>query len=187
VFYTRPSELLRLRVKDAVPPPRGGPRALAMWTLLLNASENCTPSKTGEFDESLSHDNTEFFWVGGLLTRLRAGRGATQPLLDLTYATWAAQFTQAAVVAGLGALGPPTLYQLRHGGASHELATRARPLAEIKKRGRWASDNSVRRYEKSGLLPTQLQRATEAVQRLAHAAAAAIGSKILRMQSAARH
>ncbi|CAK0790753.1 unnamed protein product, partial [Prorocentrum cordatum] len=179
VFYTRPSELLRLRVKGAVPPPRGGPRALALWALLLTASENSAPSKTGEFDVSLSHDNTEFWWVGGLLTRLRAGRSATQPLLGLTYATRAALFSRAAVDAGLGGLGPPTLYQLRHGGASHELATRARPLAEIKKRGRWAADSSVRRYEMSGLLPTQLQRASEAVQRRAYAAAASIGSNIL--------
>ena len=120
--------------------------------------------RTSEFDESLSHDITEFSWVGDLLARLRAGRGATPPLLDLMYATWAAQFTQAAVVAGIGALGPPTLYQLRHRVASHELAAHARPLPEITKRGRWASDSNVRRYEMGGLLPTQLQQSTEAVQ-----------------------
>ena len=102
-----------------------------------------------------------------------------QPLLDVGYPTWAALFSQAGVAAGLGGLGPPALYQLRHGGAGRELATRARPLAEIKKRGRWASDNSVRRYEKSGPLPAQLQRAPETAQRSAHAAATAIGSRIL--------
>ncbi|CAK0805697.1 unnamed protein product, partial [Prorocentrum cordatum] len=129
VFYTRPSEILRLRVKDAVP------RAL-------------------------------------------------QPLLDLRYAIWAAQFSQAAVDVGLGALGPPpALHQLRHGGAGQELAERARPLAEIKKRGRWAADSSGRRYEKSGPLPTQLQRASADAQRKAHAAASSIGSRILKLPS----
>eukprot|EP00959_Pyramimonas_sp_CCMP1952_P267112 5584696-Pyramimonas_sp.AAC.1 len=60
VFYTRPSELLRPRVKDAVPPPRGGPLALSLWTWLLSASESRTPPKSDEFNESLSLDYPEF-------------------------------------------------------------------------------------------------------------------------------
>ena len=48
----------------------------------------------------------------------------------------------------------PHLYYLRHGGASHDLLTKRRPLAEIKARGRWATDQSLKRYAKS----TQLQR-----------------------------
>ena len=42
----------------------------------------------------------------------------------------------------------PSLYRLRHRGASHDAAARLRGIAEIKRRGRWAKDNSVRRYDK---------------------------------------
>ena len=61
----------------------------------------------------------------------------------------------------------PSLYRLRHGGASHDAAARLRSIVEIKRRGRWASDTSVRRYEKRTWLqsveckvsPTQESRA----------------------------
>ena len=48
-----------------------------------------------------------------------------------------------------------SLYRLRHGGASHDAAARLRTIAEIKRRGRWASDNSVRRYEKRTWLQSE--------------------------------
>ena len=41
------------------------------------------------------------------------------------------------------------MYRLRHGGASHDRATSSRTLDAIKKRGRWACDASLRRYEKA--------------------------------------
>ena len=58
--------------------------------------------------------------------------------------------------------------QLRHGGASHELTVRARPLDEIKKRGRGLTDTSLRRYKKVARLPellagTPRERQLEAV------------------------
>ena len=61
----------------------------------------------------------------------------------------------------------PSLYRLRHGGASHDAASRLRSIVEIKRRGRWASDASVRRHEKGTWLqsvevkvsPTQASKA----------------------------
>ena len=43
-------------------------------------------------------------------------------------------------------------YQARHSGASIDQARAARSLMETKKRGRWASDNSARRYERHARL-----------------------------------
>ena len=40
--------------------------------------------------------------------------------------------------------------------------TKRRPLGEIKKRGRWLSDQSVRRYEKSAMALRLLQRLPDA-------------------------
>eukprot|EP00973_Karenia_brevis_P086983 12061932-Karenia_brevis.AAC.1 len=48
----------------------------------------------------------------------------------------------------LGVTPLPVPHQLRHAGASADRAQNRRPLAEVKKRGRWASDRSVARYNK---------------------------------------
>lgn len=39
------------------------------------------------------------------------------------------------------------LYGLRHGGASHDTLNRLRSLQQVKERGRWVTDSSVRRYK----------------------------------------
>jgi hypothetical protein len=50
----------------------------------------------------------------------------------------------------------PTRYSLRHGGASEVRLGRKRSLAEIKRRGRWASDTSLKRYTKETRLMSEL-------------------------------
>ncbi len=40
----------------------------------------------------------------------------------------------------------PSLYRLRHGGASSDVASKNRTLEQFKRRGRWQADESVRRY-----------------------------------------
>ncbi len=59
------------------------------------------------------------------------------------------------------------MYMLRHSGASTDFALKHRTLAEIKLRGRWRGDQSLRRYEKGGRLAEQLNRLPEKLQ--AHA------------------
>ena len=41
-------------------------------------------------------------------------------------------------------------YQNRHGGASRDSLQRLRSVAEIRRRGRWASESSARIYDKPG-------------------------------------
>ena len=55
-LYLRPSEALRLRRKDIVPPVRGGPVGYRLWTVVLHPLELGKQSKTKEFDESLMLD-----------------------------------------------------------------------------------------------------------------------------------
>ena len=47
-------------------------------------------------------------------------------------------------------------YTLRHGGASADRLMDRRSLAEVKRRGRWRSDASLRRYEKSTIVLRQV-------------------------------
>ena len=50
------------------------------------------------------------------------------------------------------------LYRLRHDGVPHELLHGAPSLVSAKKRGRWASDNSLRRYGRGGPFSEHIAR-----------------------------
>ena len=47
-------------------------------------------------------------------------------------------------------------HQLRHAGPSFDFATKQLPLADIKLRGRWEADSTVRRYQKAGRIDEQV-------------------------------
>jgi len=49
-------------------------------------------------------------------------------------------------------------YSMRHGGVSHDLLERRRALAEVKRRGRWMADASLRRYAKETRLLSELRK-----------------------------
>jgi hypothetical protein len=176
ITYVRPSEALRIRVVDVVPPLACLTGACARrWSLVLNPFERGSASKTGEFDESLIFDNPEFGFFDRILAAATHGRSPTALLFEGTYVEWAAAFTGAGMALGLGTLGPPVLYQLRHGGASHELLSGARDINGIKKRGRWLSDTSLRRYEKGGRVAQQMARLPTSLQQACALAAERIG------------
>ena len=60
-------------------------------------------------------------------------------------------WVRAAVLLDLpSTIGMPHVYVLRHSGASADKVMLRRTLPEIKSRGRWRSDSSVRRYQKGG-------------------------------------
>ena len=56
-------------------------------------------------------------------------------------------FTMAAEALGVSGLHP---YQCRHGGASDDMSSKVRDFQSVKARGRWQTDQSVRRYTKIG-------------------------------------
>ena len=49
-------------------------------------------------------------------------------------------------------------YSLRHGGASDDLLNQRRSLLEIKRRGLWKSEISLRRYAKEGMILSELRK-----------------------------
>ena len=51
-------------------------------------------------------------------------------------------------------------YSMRHGGSSHAREVLGLELAVVKKKGRWASDRNVARYEKEGRLQNLLKKAS---------------------------
>ncbi len=79
------------------------------------------------------------------------------PMIEESPETAYALVTGLARQAGMGAL-DIVPYSARHAGASGDRAAGVRSLGEIKKRGRWASDSSVKRYEQGGRILAQLQK-----------------------------
>ena len=77
------------------------------------------------------------------------------PLISETNGSLNHKLQTAAEAWGLGAWNV-TAYLLRHTGPSHDHLNRLRPLAEIKRRGRWGSDRSVKRYEEAALVTGML-------------------------------
>jgi len=79
------------------------------------------------------------------LDRQRCG-DPLQPLFKIEYLVLKKSFEKAQETCGLQAV-KYVVYQARHGGPSHERRHKLRLLAEVKQRGRWVGDSSMRRYE----------------------------------------
>ena len=101
----------------------------------------------GVFVDGVLLDSALMPWLPAVMKRvLRLGaRKQDEDMWTFTYHMLLSKFKLACHELGLT---DPSLYRLRQGGASHDAAARLRGIAEIKRRGRWAKDNSVRRYEK---------------------------------------
>ncbi|CAK0878107.1 unnamed protein product, partial [Prorocentrum cordatum] len=156
--YLRPIELLSLQVTDVLAPTKGSP----CYAIHLRRAERGQPSKVGLYDETLLLDSSAPPFLGYLLDAHR-GAAAGPALFDFENRSFNESFKTAARTAGLAAL-KPDLYQLRHGGPSHDILNRLRSKAEVKDRGRWRGDRSVRRYEAHGRLQLQEKLVSEATQ-----------------------
>ena len=165
--YFRLSELLKVRASDLTPPLNFGGHQF--WSITLHPIEYRISSKTSAFDETLVIDQEPFLALGLGLRTLKQTARADQFIFQFTQVQWNAAFQKAAVRVGASEL-DPHLYGLRHGGASFDRATNAHPALEVKLRGRWKTDESVRRYEKHGRVAEQLHRLSPAVQAAATSA-----------------
>ena len=83
-------------------------------------------------------------------------RSDHEPLWPFSAARFRERFSWEARLSGVSQVSPD-VYALRHGGASTDAPLRTRPLNEIKSRGRWRTDSSVRRYNKHARLLKQLE------------------------------
>ena len=162
-LYARPSEPFRLRGRDVVAPVPGAGPAHAHASVVLHPFEAGVPSKTHEFDEALLLDLPRQAALGEALVRLSQKRGPDQLLFTVLPADYFAALRIAEDALNLKALGALHPYRLRHTGASHDFASKARDMQSIQRRGRWKDKRSMRRYEKGGRLQELLQRLPNSV------------------------
>ena len=151
----RPGELTSLRPHQVVAP--ASLVAMPRWGIVLAPSTGGSddPSKTNISDESILLSPRVDYLLPALAA-LVASRKQMPFLFDFTCTQLNASFKDMADRLKLGAL-EATLYGNRHGGAS-ELRLLGTPLKEIKARGRWRADSSLKRYEKATVAQQQVHK-----------------------------
>jgi len=145
IGYLRPHELLGLTGQHIVPPTKSEPNK---WGILIAPEELAVRSKTQQFDESVLLDWTWLPALGSWLKRLADSSEGKQTLFGYDHRSYTATFQRLAEVTGVSELRPHP-YSVRHGGASHDYLGKRRSLDEVRLRGRWRSEESVRRYVKA--------------------------------------
>ena len=177
--YLRPSEALRLKKQQFVM-PAAGHTDMAKVALHLNPQELRVRSKTGELDESVIVNRVFLSRCLEVYTK----KQVAGPIFRITLWEMRLAFLQAAGRLGLGKFGP-VLYMGRHSGASND-ALNGVPIADVKRRGRWRTDSSLRRYEKRALVQLVLQKMSPAERANCHRAAAQLEDELARACIGAR-
>lgn len=156
-LYLRPTEYRGLRVGDVVKPLKRGRGAYKWWSFLLHPTELGVPSKTEQWDESLTLDLAYQQFLGPAIYVMMNLK--KRPKEEWVFSVLPQDLTQFMEQSwqelNLSPLGEPHLYRLRHGGASHEAGSHLRTIGEVQVRGRWQTMKSVKNYEKGGRI-TQL-------------------------------
>ena len=148
--YNRPSEPLSVQRRDI-----NGPMAQVSpdWTVLLWPAERDARSKTLGSDDSLSLSTRIIPWFTDLVKALADGP-QNDPIFKFSYAEFTKEFVRARRKLRIRKLVP---YQCRHSGASIDLCNNFRSLAEVKGRGRWASEKSMMRYNRAAKLAQSMK------------------------------
>ena len=156
--YLRPSDCMRLRRCDFVPPMSG---ISDRWCLNLNPAEEGHTSKTGVSDEALIWDDLEVTWMGPVFQALRETGELDSEVWDFTYPDFTRTFRHGVKELKLPHMVP---YQVRHSAPSWERLHNRRSRSGVGKKGRWKAQSSLDRYEKSAMV-TQVYRRIPADQR----------------------
>jgi hypothetical protein len=162
--YLRPGEMLSLTSRSFVlGRPRLG-RGHQFMSLLLFPSDAEASSKTHQYDESVVLDSPDRQWITTAVLRLLPQLRPGETFVGVSYSTFLKIFGEASLKAGLG-VWQVTPHVLRHTGPSIDYLRKARTLDEIQRRGRWASSNSVRRYERASQVNARLLALTDSTVR----------------------
>lgn len=154
--YLRPGEAADLLGKNIVAPIRKAGKQYRFYTLIVRDQDDEKVDKTGTFNNSIVLDNPDNeVWLGKALYKIRVKQGNQVPLFNFKMETFRREFQQAGSWLGLEGL---RVYQMRHGGASEDLASKLRDHNAVKDRGRWQTDVSVRRYAKIGKVQSLLAK-----------------------------
>lgn len=174
--YLRPGEALGIQAQDVVLPSK----AVKFYAINLHPMDRLETSKTGLSDESILLDSPTMPHLGNMIGKLKKAR-KSGPLFRINYAQLKNHWHKTLQQVGLRR-DWAVLYQLRHSGPSHDRLHRLRTTLEVKLRGRWEADSSVKRYEAHSKLALEFQNLPPEVQRQALQAEQSLGSLMARSQ-----
>ncbi|CAK0865019.1 unnamed protein product, partial [Prorocentrum cordatum] len=162
--YLRASEMVDLRYFQIIEGIQSLEGVGSRLSFVFSVAELQQPSKTNEVDSSVALDLPRHGWLEWARRQvMRCHRGdPAAKVFDLDYPQLLAEIEAASAAAGASALGV-TPHCMRHGGASHDRATRMRSLQEVQRRGFWRCDRSVQRCEKHARIGFEFQKLSEAV------------------------
>lgn len=160
ILYLRPGEGLDIRGRNVVAPVKSAGVQYKWTTVIIRDQEGLRPDKVGVYDNSIPIDQKEVQWVGNELLRMkRKLHSQDDKIFVFTMEDFRGKFAQAGASLGIENLHP---YQLRHGGATEDLTSKRRDHPQVKARGRWMTDQSVRRYAKIGRVQALLNKLSPA-------------------------
>ena len=161
--YLRPGECRDLRCEDVLGPVGPASSALGHTSIVIAPESRGAASKTQTFDDTIILDSSDLPGLGALVLALARSRRPSAHLFEFNHAAFRERFESLAK--GLIPTADLVLYQLRHGGASHDLLFKRRELQSIKMRGRWRADQSLRRYAKQGRVQSLVAQLSPASRR----------------------
>jgi len=169
--YGRPVEIFKLREQDLSKPPLEHHHILNFHSSMVLET-----SKTGLTDQSILLNSPTVPWLGDLLERNKCNQPIS-PLFKTSYGALRKSWERALVKLRLKK-DFAVLYQLRHSGPSWDRSQNHRSIPEIKDRGGWQSDKSLRRYENHAMVSANFQKLTKTLQRQAIAAPALLEARL---------
>ena len=154
--YLRPGESIDLRGKGLVVPIMGGGQQYRHYNLVVRDAEAGKPDKVGVYDNNVPFNTPGKEYLGQILHQHVAQLNKPEDkIYNFSSADFRKDFAEAGKILGISGLHP---YQLRHGGAAEQLHSGVRDHAAVKARGRWHTDQSVRRYTKTGKIQQLLSK-----------------------------
>ena len=174
--YLRPSDCMRLRLCDLVPPV---PHISDRWCLNLNPEEEEQQSKTGVSDEAIIWDDHEVKWLTQVFQALRLDGEERSEIWDFSYPDLCRVWRRGVTALKLAHLVP---YQIRHSAPSWERLHNRRSRSGVGKKGRWKSPASLDRYEKSAMVTQNYRRIPIVQRRYYEECAKQLESVVLRRQ-----
>ncbi|CAK0846282.1 unnamed protein product [Prorocentrum cordatum] len=171
--YFRPVDVHSLREEDLVPP--GG--SSTHWVLNVHPARRGETSKVGVSDEALLLDSPCLPGLGPALHRRLRGQRLAK-LFEVSERELSMQWGRSQEQLGLLPSQRHRLYQIRHAGPSHDILMGVRTLLDVKRRGRWSSDATVKRYEAAGVVQQEWAKLSTAQQAAASRAAEWMQSQV---------
>ena len=148
--HMRPGESIDIRARQVVPPVVGAGPQYLWYHVVIREFQEGRPDKIGVFDNSVALDHPQRSWLGEVLFgHSKTVNSKDDFLFQFKMEEYRHAFSMAGESLGISGLQP---YQLRHGGAAEDLNSKTREYSSVKARGRWMTDQSVRRYTKVGKL-----------------------------------